>query len=43
MKHDRETTEMIAPYFFEQAPVAGKWLVRSEVEADCGRFIIQGV
>ena len=30
VKQDRETTELIARYFFEQAPVVGKWAVRAE-------------
>lgn len=28
IKQDRETTEVVARYFFEQAPVVGKWTVR---------------
>ena len=36
VKQDRETTETMARFFFEQAPVVGKWLVRTEAEADCG-------
>jgi hypothetical protein len=32
VKQDRETTETIARYFFEQAPIVGKWLVRIEAE-----------
>jgi hypothetical protein len=36
VKQDRETTETIARFFFEQVPVVEKWLVRTEAEADCG-------
>jgi hypothetical protein len=42
VKQDRETTEAIARYFFEQAPVVGKWAVRPEAEADCGGWKKQG-
>ena len=42
VKQDRETTELIARYFFEQAPVVGKWAVRPEAEADCGGWKKQG-
>ena len=42
VKQDRETTEIIARYFFEQAPVVGKWSVRTEAEADCGGWKEQG-
>ena len=42
VKQDRETTEIIARYFFEQAPVVGKWSVRAEAEADCGGWKKQG-
>ena len=36
VRQDRETTELIARYFFEQVPVVGKWAVRPEAEGDCG-------
>ena len=42
VKQDRETTELIARYFFEQAPVVGKWTVRPEAEADGGGWKKQG-
>jgi len=42
VKQDRETTELIAGYFFEQAPVVGKWAVRPEAGADSGGRKHQG-
>ena len=42
VREDRETTEIIARYFFEQAPVVGKWSVRAAAEADCGGWKQQG-
>ena len=42
VRQDRETTEILARYFFEQAPVLGKWSVRPEAEADCGGREKQG-
>jgi hypothetical protein len=42
VKRDREATEMIERYFFEQAPVIGTWSVRAEAEADCGGWEKQG-
>jgi hypothetical protein len=42
VRQDRETTETIARYFFEQAPVVGKWSVGPEAEAECGGWQKQG-
>ena len=43
VKNDREATELIAKYFFEQAPVKGGWSLRAEAEKDCGGWEKQGV
>jgi hypothetical protein len=42
VKNDREATELIARYFFEQAPVTGGWSVRAAAEKDCGGWERQG-
>lgn len=42
VKNDREATETIARYFFEQAPIIGGWSVRAEAEMDCGGWVKQG-
>jgi hypothetical protein len=42
VKNDRETTEVIAQYFFEEAPILGGWSVRAEAERDCGGWEKQG-
>ena len=35
--------ELIAKYFFEQAPVRGDWSLRAGVEKDCGGWEKQGL
>ena len=42
VKEDRQATELIAQYFFEQAPTTGAWSVRAEAEKDCGGWENQG-
>jgi hypothetical protein len=43
VKKDRDATELIAKYFFEQAPVTGKWSPGAGVEKDCGGWEKQGL
>lgn len=43
VKNDRDATELVAKYFFEQAPVSGKWSLRAGVEKDCGGWEKQGL
>lgn len=42
VKKDRERTQKISSYFFEQAPVMGDWSVRAQAEIDCGGWSKQG-
>jgi hypothetical protein len=42
VKSDREATQLVAKYFFEQAPVRGDWSLRAGVEKDCGGWEKQG-
>src|SRR5215469_184191 len=42
IKNDREAAQLIAQYFFEQAPVTGGWSVSSEAEKEAGGSKKQG-
>ena len=43
VKKDREAIELVAKYFFEQAPVRGDWSLLAEAEKDCGGWEKQGL
>ena len=42
VKKSREATELVAKYFFEQAPPRGDWSLRAAAERDCGGWEKQG-
>src|SRR5215472_18700021 len=42
VKSDLDAAELIARYFFEQAPARGGWSLRVQAERDCGGWEPQG-
>jgi len=42
VKSNREWAELVAKYFFEEAPVRGGWSLRAGAEQDCGGWEKQG-
>src|SRR5215472_18269940 len=43
VKNGLDAAELIARYFFEQAPARGGWSLRAEEERDCGGWEKRGV